>query len=138
MVVRVCPSRRGRERAEVMPAEAVPLRAETGVAFLRRRANSGGAAPAAEHNTTNQGSELERKGHWPHTRSTFQQLGQGGLVRTTFAIPTAFLLLVLGGCRTAPPPNVTTVPPEPAPVVATPFDPVLQRGIENYRAGKYA
>ena len=58
-------------------------------------------------------------------------------MRTTFAIPTAFLLLVLGGCRTAPPPNVTTVPPEPAPV-ATAVDPVLQRGIENYRAGKYA
>ena len=59
-------------------------------------------------------------------------------MRTTFAIPTAFLLLVLGGCRTAPPPNVTIVPPEPAPVVATPLDPVLQRGIESYRAGKYA
>jgi hypothetical protein len=58
-------------------------------------------------------------------------------MRTTFAIPTAFLLLVLGGCRTTPPPNVTTVPPEPAPVAAA-LDPVLQRGIENYRAGRYA
>jgi tetratricopeptide (TPR) repeat protein len=58
-------------------------------------------------------------------------------VRTTFAIPTAFLLLVLSGCRTAPPPSVTTVPPEPAPVV-TAVDPVLQRGIENYRAGRTA
>src|SRR5207253_1123518 len=125
--------------------------AGTGVAFLRRRANSSGAAPAVEHNTTNraeerrleagatlsQGSELESKGHWPQTRSAFQQLGQGGLVRTKFAIPTASLLLVLGGCRTAPPPNVTTVPPEPAPVAAA-LDPVLQRGIENYRSGKYA
>ncbi len=58
-------------------------------------------------------------------------------MRTTFAIPTAFLLLVLGGCRTAPPPNVTTVPTEPAPV-ATAVDPVLQRGIDSYRAGRYA
>lgn len=83
---------------------------------------------------------LKAKGIRPHTRSTFQQLGQGGLVRTTFAIPTVFLLLVLGGCRTAPTPQVTTVPPEPAPVTITtaPLDPLLQRGIDNYRAGRYA
>src|SRR5438105_12376107 len=112
MAYRACPARRGSERAEVMPARAVPLRAGTGVAFLRRRANSSGAAPAVEHNTTNraeerrleagatlsQGSELESKGHWPQTRSAFQQLGQGGLVRTKFAIPTASLRLVVGCC----------------------------------------
>jgi hypothetical protein len=61
-------------------------------------------------------------------------------VRTTFAIPTAFLLLVFGSCRTAPTPQATAVPPEPAPVTITtvPLDPLLQHGIENYRTGRYA
>jgi len=58
-------------------------------------------------------------------------------VRTTFAIPTAFLIIVFGACRTAPAPKAESIPPEAAPVSVS-ADPVLQRGIENYRAGRYA
>ena len=58
-------------------------------------------------------------------------------MRTTFAIPTAFLIIVFGACRTAPAPKAESIPPEAAPVSVS-ADPVLQRGIENYRAGRYA
>jgi hypothetical protein len=58
-------------------------------------------------------------------------------VRTTFAIPTAFLIIVFGACRTAPAPKAESIPPEAAPVSVA-ADPVLQRGIEKYRAGRYA
>src|SRR5438132_4798060 len=86
--------------AEVMPARAVPLRTGTGVAFLRRRTNSSGAAPARSITPRIKARNLKARAIGRTLVARFSNSVREGLVRTTFAIPTAFLLLVLGGCRT--------------------------------------